>query len=118
MSSCFYQCLLADFDRTLRLFLDDLQTACSDLGAYCKSSPRPPFGRYARWLETRPSEAGLTFWLNQHTAFDNLVLRFPVLGLGGTSSASTMKIKKLLHLPKVDNIEFCLPTMGRTCSPQ
>ena len=104
--------------RTLRFMFDDLQIACSDLSAYCKLLPRPPYGKYARWLDTCDYEAGLTFWLTRHTTFDHLVLRFPVLGLGDTPSASTMNAKKLLHLPKMRDKEFSLPIMGRTCFSQ
>ena len=91
----------------------DLQIACSDLGAYSKLHPRPPYGKYAKWLESCEYEAGLTFWLARYMNFDNLKPKFPVLGLGGTPSVSTMKIKKLLHLPKMEDSEFSLPTMGR-----
>ena len=59
-------------------------------------------------------ENGRSFWLTHHTAFDSLKDEFPVLGPGGTVSPSTMRLKKLLHLPKVENTEFGLPTMGRT----
>ncbi|KAL9073584.1 MAG: hypothetical protein Q9161_002824 [Pseudevernia consocians] len=65
----------------------------TDLGAYFKLPPRPPYGKYARWLESYEYEAGL-------------------LGPGGTSTAATMKTKKLLHLPKVEDIDISLPTMG------
>ena len=92
----------------------DLQTACSDLGAYFKLPPRPPYGRYARWLESYEYEAGRTFWLARHMTVDKLVQKFPVLGPGGTSTAATMKTKKLLHLPKVEDTDISLPIMGRT----
>ena len=111
----FISALLLSWDRTLRLIFDDLQIACSDLLAYSKLPPRPPYGKYAIWLASCVYEVGLTFWLTRHTTFDNLVHKFPVLGPGGTPSASTMKTKKLLHLPKVENPRFNLPTMGRTC---
>lgn len=97
---------------TLRLLFDDLQTACSDLEAYCDLPPRPPFGRYVRWLESRVYEAGSTFWLAGQMAFDNLVHKFPVLGPKDLSSTSTMKTKKLLHLPKVKDAGFSLSCMG------
>ncbi|KAF6222607.1 hypothetical protein HO133_000654 [Letharia lupina] len=84
----------------------------TDLLAYSKLPPRPPYGKYAIWLASCVYEVGLTFWLTRHTTFDNLVHKFPVLGPGGTPSASTMKTKKLLHLPKVENPRFNLPTMG------
>ncbi|CAD6593617.1 MAG: hypothetical protein ASARMPREDX12_007357 [Alectoria sarmentosa] len=99
---------------TLRLIFDDLQSACSDLGAYAKLPPRPPYGRYARWLDSSVDEAGFWFWLTRHTCFDNLVHKFPVLGPGGIPSTSTMKTKKLLHLPKIKDTEFSLPIMGHT----
>ena len=97
---------------------DDLQIACSDLSAYSKLLPRPPYGRYARWTNTCDHEAGLTFWLARHTIFDNFVHRFPVLGPGGTPSLSLKNAKKLLHLPRMKNTEFSLLLMGRMCFPQ
>lgn len=93
----------------------DLQTACSDLGAYSKLPPRPPYGKYAKWLQSCEHEAGFTFWLARHMNLENLKHKFPVLGPGGTPSVSTMKIKKLLHLPKMEDTEFSLATVGRKC---
>ena len=109
--------LLLTSHRTLSLIFDDLQTACSDLEAYCKLPSRPPYGRYARWLETRAYEAGLTFWRTRHPVFDSMVYEFPVLGPRSATSVSTMKSKKLLHLPKVENTEFRVPAMGRMYFP-
>ena len=49
---------------------------------------------------------------------DSLRKQFPVLEPGGTVSPSTMILKKLLHLPEVENIEFGLPVVGRTYLPR
>ena len=111
----FCPCLYLTLNRTLRLIFDDFQIACSDLKAYCNLAHRPPFGRYVRWLESRSLEAESTFWFTRHVSFNNLVDQFqiPVLAIGGTSSASTRKAKKLLHLPKNENAEFNLHAIGR-----
>ena len=111
----FCPCLYLTLNRTLRLIFDDFQIACSDLRAYCNLNQRPPFGRYVRWLESRPLEAGSTFWLSRHVTFNNLVhkIQIPVLALEGTPSASTRKAKRLLHLPKKEDAEFNLHAMGR-----
>ena len=100
------------------MVFDDLQTACSDVAAYCKLPPRPPYGRYTRLLEVGRHEKGRSFWLTRHTTFDSLKDEFPVLGPGGTVSPATMRLKKLLHLPKVENTEFGLPTVGRMYLPR
>ena len=102
-------------NRTLRLIFEDFQIACSDLKAYYNYAQRPPFGRYVRWLESRPLEAESTFWSTRHVSFNDLVhqIQIPVLALGGTSSTSTRKAKKLLHLPIKENLDFNLHTMGR-----
>ena len=100
------------------MIFDDLQIACSDVAAYCKLPPRPPYGRYTGLSEVGGHEDGRIFWLTHHTAFDSLKDEFPVLGFRGSVSQSTMRLKKLLHLPKVENTEFDLPTMGRTYLPR
>ena len=100
--------------RTLRMIFEDLQTACSDLAGYCQLPPRPPYGRYTRLLELGDYKAGRTFWLTHHTSFNNLKLKFPVLGPADTTSASTKRIKKLLHLPRFEDTDFSLQTIGRT----
>ena len=102
-------------NRTLRLIFEDFQIACSDLKAYYNLAQRPPFGRYVRWLESRPLGAESTFWSTRHVSFDNLVHQYqiPVLALGEIPSASTRKVKKLLHLPKKEILDFNLHTMGR-----
>ena len=94
------------------MLFDDLQTACSDVTAYYKLPPRPAYGRYTRLLGGH--EEGRSFWLSYHVAFDSLKDGFPVLGPGGNVSPSTMRLKKLLYLPKVEYTEFGLPTVGRT----
>lgn len=100
------------------MIFDDLQTACSDLEAYIKVPPRPPYGRYVRWLESYAYEAGFTYWLARHTVFDNLVHKFPVLGSVEVIPTCTVQTKKLLHLPKGEDTEFSLPIMGRTYFPE
>ena len=100
-------------DRTLRLIFDDLQAACSDLATYCKLPSSPPYGRYIRWLESHVYAAGSTFWLTPQTVFDNLAPKLSVLGPEDPPSISTMKTKKLLHLPKFADTEFSLAIMGR-----
>ena len=111
----FYPCLHLTLNRTLRLIFDDFQTACSDLRAYDNLVQRPPFGRYVRWLEIQTAEAGYKYWFTRHVTFKNLVhnIQIPVLALGGTPSASTRRAKKLLHLPKNENVDFKLHAMGR-----
>lgn len=94
------------------MLFDDLQIACSDVTAYCKSPPRPAYGRYTRTLGEDEKEQ--SFWLSHHTAFDSLKDEFPMLGPGDHVSPSTMRLKKLLHLPKVGDTEFGLPTVGCT----
>ena len=108
-------CLYLTLNRTLRLIFDEFQIACSDLKAYCNLDQRPAFGRYVRWLESRPLEAESTFWFTRHVSFNKLVyqMQIPVLAPGGTPSASTRKVKKLLHLPRKENAEFNLHAMGR-----
>ena len=98
---------------------EELQTACSDSRAYYKLPSRPPYGRYTQWLQSGDPEARSMFWLLRHTTFENLEPRhrLPVLGDGDTPSTSTMKIKKLLHLPIVGDTEFSLSTMGRKLTP-
>ena len=95
------------------MIFDDLQTACSDLAGYCKLPPRPPYGRYTSLLEMGGREKGRSYWLTHYTAIDSLRDESPVLGPEGTISPSTMRLKKLLHLPKVESSEFELATMGR-----
>ena len=102
----------------LRLIFDDLQTACSDLEAYCKIQIRPSYGLHTSWLRSLDYEAGQTFWHFRHQLFESLVQEFPVLAPPGTPSLSTRRTKKLLHLPNRENLESTLSTMGRTCSPR
>ena len=97
---------------------DDLQTACSDLAAYSKLPPRPPFGWYAKWLESYSYEAGFTFWLTRHTSFENIIYEFPILRPAGSFPTSSMNAKKLLHLPSVERKNFSLSSMGRTYFPE
>ena len=94
---------------------DDLQAACSDLSAYSNVPPRPPYGKYARWLDTCDYQAKLKFWLTRQRSFETLQPIFPVLGPGDAPSLSMMRAMKLLHLPKMKDKEFSLPIMGRTC---
>ena len=100
------------------MIFDDLQTAYSDIVAYCKLPPRPPYGRYTRFLEKGGHEDGRKFWLSHQKPFGSLNYEFPVLEPGSTVSPSTMRIKRLLHLPIIKNTEFGLPTMGRTYLPR
>ena len=96
------------------MIFDDLQTACFDIVAYCKLPPRPPYGRYTRLLEMGGLEDGRQFWLSHQKTFGSLRDEFPVLGPEGSVSPSMMGLKRLLYLPKVENTEFGLPTIGRT----
>lgn len=100
------------------MIFGDLQTACSDLATYCKLPPRPPYGRYTPLPQVDGYANEQHFWLKNHSAFDILKDEFPVLGQGGIVSLSTMRLKKLLHLPKVESAEFDLATIGRTSLPR
>lgn len=97
---------------------DDLQAACSDLSAYSNLPPRPPYGKYARWLDSCDYQAKLEFWLTRQRTFETLEHKFPVLGPGDSPSLSVMRAMKLLHLPKMKDKGFSLPIMGRKCFSQ
>ena len=94
---------------------DELREALSGLQAYWQLPTRASYGHFAELLESHAStQIAQVFWLTFHAPFDNLVHNFPLLGPGTTLSVSTKRFKKLMYLPKVENPEFPLQTMGCT----
>ena len=100
------------------MLFDDLQTACSDVAAYCELPPRPAYGAYTTTLELDGNPKGRTFWRTHHMTFDRIKYEFPVLGPEGAVSPCKMRLKKLLRLPKVEKSKFSQQTMGRTYLPR